>query len=414
MAYYSYLNMGVAYDNENNFFNAIQAYETAISREHCLLKGLNNIAVTLTQIGMQKEALFKLNRSISYHENGKIERDKEIWKDYTNRAKLLRILGKENDMQNDIQKSFQLNPEWANSWFEFARLRVHKGEFNYAEEAFTKAINLEPSKIYVWTTRGKFYELIGQYEKAIADFVKANELSTKKRITLYNLGMSFFLSGNIQKANECYIQCINKGENFPQFDEFSYQYGIVLFVDKVKGFGFILGSTFFNDYDRIYFKISDCFTIPNKGERVKFKCCYQMHKMQYTPSAKHIRVDNTITDHRFKKSKVYHAIISIKQNAFKSSDECKYIEIFYPNRTILPFSLVENKLDIVTIEQLNKVGYSFVELMVNISDSNIVELDYIKPIKLNNTYNCKVVSTRRKYSGMDEWCGTDGCPWDPT
>lgn len=417
--------MGIAYDNEKFFFNAIQSYEISLSKEDHLLKGLNNIAVTLIQVGIQKEALLKLDRSISYYEKGRIEKDKAPELDYYNRAKLLRMLGKENEMQNDIQKAFQLKPNFVNCWLELAELNVQKGEFDKAEEAYSMAINVEQLKVYTWTARAKFYQLFGQYEKAISDFLTANRISTKKTITLYNLGMTYHLSGNLQKANDCYAQCLKKGEIFPPYDEASFQYGIVLFADETRGFGFILGKTIFNDYDKIYFNLSDAFGTPIKGSRVKFKCSYQMHKMQFTASAKCVSTDNTINDIRFKKSKVYHGIISIKQNAFKTSDDCKYIELFYPYRTFLPYSLVENKLDNEIISQLNRIGYSFVEMVVNISETNTVSLDYIKSIKSNNTYSNKIVSkrkTNRNYDsgrmcyvcGMDTWCGTDGCPWDPT
>jgi tetratricopeptide (TPR) repeat protein len=429
MAFYSYLNMGVYYSGENNFFNAIQANEIAITREHRLLSGLNNIAGILKNIGMQKEALIKLNRSISYYESGRREKDYGVWVAYTNRAGLLRILGNESEMQIDIQKSFQIKPNFTNSWIEIGKNYVKNMEFEKAENAFSMAINSDKSKLNVWTLRGKFYELIGQYEKAIADFSRANELSTKKKITLFNLGKAYYLSGNFQKANDCYIQCLKKGENFQQYSDAFFQFGIVLHIDKANGFGFILGQTFFNHYDKIYFKLSDAKTIPVKGARVKFKCCYQVHNMQYAASAKFISIDNTISEAKFRNHRVYHAIISVKQNAFRSFDDCKYIEVFYPQRTILSFSSVEDKLDNETIIQLDKTGYSFVELVMNISENNIVELDYLKPINLNNTYNNKVVSKGRSLRGfssrftsgktcyvcgMNEWCGTGGCPGDPT
>jgi tetratricopeptide (TPR) repeat protein len=421
--------MGIYYYNENNFFNAIQAHEMAISREHNLLRGLHNIAVILLKIGLQRESLFKLNRSIAYFESGRTEKDIEIWKYYMNRATLFRMLGKEKAMQNDIQKSFQFKPNFASSWLQIGIHKIHTGQFEEAEEAYSNAIQSDPSRAYLWMERGKFYQLIGEHEKAITAFIRGNELSTKKTVTLYNLGMAYYLSGNIPKANEHYTQCINKGENFQVYSEAIFEFGIVLSIDKSKGLGFILGRTFFNDYDSIYFKLSDAVTIPVKGDRVKFSCSYQMHKMQYTASAKNITIDNTIIDKRFKNNKIYHAIISIKQNAFKSSNDCKYVEVFYPHSTILPFSLVEGKLDMETIKQLNTNGYAFVELVINFAANNIFELGYIKPIKYNNSHNNKVVSrsrTNRSYSsgnssgrtcyvcGMDEWCGTDGCPSDPT
>lgn len=426
--------MGIAYDNEHNFFNAIKSYETAIIEEQCLMSGLNNIAVTMTKLGMQKEALSILNRSISNYENKKSSSSEKPWIDYCNRAKLFRILGNDMEMLKDIQQSFLLKPKYANPWIELGKFHLKLGELKKSEEAFTEAVNAEPSKYYYWLTRAEFYEITKQFEKAIINYTKAFELSPKKTFIIYQLGYLYYLNSNTIKAEECYNMSIEDGEIYINYNDDKFQYGIIIFIDHINGYGTILGKTFFNDYDNINFKLEDVSFIPYKGDRVKYLINYLTTEKAFSISATNVSVDNSVNCINLK-SGFFHAIISKGQNAFKTSDSCKYIELFYPKRIILPYSFIENKLKDDMNIQIKNLGYLFVSLYMTINPNNLPELRGIRPLKSGSPFNNKVVSKRgsnKNYSGnnrynssrnsmkychvcgMNEWCGTNGCPHDPT
>lgn len=426
--------MGIAYDNEHNYFNAIKSYETAIVEEQCLMSGLNNIAVTMTKIGMQQEALSILNRSISNYENKKSSSSENPWIDYCNRAKLFRILGNEMEMQKDIQQSFLLKPKYANPWIELGKFHLKLGELEKSEEAFTAAVNAEPSKYYFWLTRGEYYEITKQFEKAVIDYTKAYELSPKKTFIIYQLGYMYYLNSNTIKAEECYNKSIEDGEIYINYNEIKFQYGIIISIDHINGYGNILAKTFYNDYDNIYFKFEDASYIPNNGDRVKFVINYSSIEKEFSTFAINVSLDNSLNFTNFKRG-LSHAIISVARNAFKATESCKYIELFYPHRAILPYSLIENQISDDMNIKIKNLGYLFVSLFININPSKLPELRGIRPLKSGFPFNNKFVTKRSsnknyfgnnrfnsnrnsmKYCrvcGMNEWCGTNGCPNDPT
>ena len=47
---------------------------------------------------------------------------------------------------------------------------------DYEREDYDKAIELDPNDVFVYTNRGKAYEGLGQYQRAIADYDKVIEL----------------------------------------------------------------------------------------------------------------------------------------------------------------------------------------------------------------------------------------------
>lgn len=72
----TYLNIGIEYDNENNFYNALKAYELAMEKESAIINGLCDVAVTLKQLGLQKQALETINQCIKQFEiNPRSEKD---------------------------------------------------------------------------------------------------------------------------------------------------------------------------------------------------------------------------------------------------------------------------------------------------------------------------------------------------
>jgi len=139
MSFSSYLKMGLSYASEGDHFNAIISYELAISKQGKLLGGLNNIASSLICLGLEKQALHKLNRLIRYYESGKAA--DQPWIYYTNRAIMFERMKKPSLMIQDVEKALKLKKDWASAFellgrFEILHCNFQKG-IEYLSEAIT-------------------------------------------------------------------------------------------------------------------------------------------------------------------------------------------------------------------------------------------------------------------------------------
>lgn len=73
MIYPNYLSAGIAYDEESNYYNAYESYQLALSNNTVYLE-LNNYAVTLSNLGLQRLAFSVLNKSTRYYDFGRYGR----------------------------------------------------------------------------------------------------------------------------------------------------------------------------------------------------------------------------------------------------------------------------------------------------------------------------------------------------
>jgi hypothetical protein len=211
------------------------------------------------------------------------------------------------------------------------------------------------------------------------------------------------LLGDIENAEINYQQFISKGLWDYPYTILNWNIGIVQFIDKQKGFGFVFGSTWFNSFDSIFFKLSNCVKIPNKGDRVRFAIKYTSHKGKYEATAEQIEPHNSFDILQHKLANTFHCIIHDKPNAFKASSDLKYIHIFYPQETLYPISLIANKLDENSRNSLHNEAYLFAEAQIQLQDNFIPEIVTLKPIENNNGFANKIVvkptyGHRRRYS----------------
>ena len=425
MTYDTYINMGFSYFEEKNYFNAIQSYEIGISKEHYILLGLNNIGAAFTELGLQKEALLKLNRSISYYEAGRSESFIQLFRNYSNRGRLFRILNKPELMFSDFEKAFSLKKNFVLAWIEQAKYFVFNCNFEKGIDCLTKAIEYNDLKINSLQQRAILYQLLGEHDKAINDLINVNQQLPDT--TCYALGKAYYYKGDFLEAKKYYQKAFSYGKWSVEYDQSDFQFGIVQFIDSNLGFGFILGSTWFNEYDSIYFKISDCNKLPGKGERVRFKLNYKEHKHQFLANALDVEPFAIFDNIDFKRNRIYHAIIHNKQNSFKASADLKYVELFYPISTLFSFASIEKIIDEQTHKLLIKNGYAFVELILIIGELDAPIFSNVKSLTYPNSYSNKSVSNKKNYRnnnsgsgreckvcGLDTWCGNEGCPLDPT
>ena len=87
---------------------------------------------------------------------------------------------------------------------EGSKLLLRYSKFDEAEETLSKAIKYDKHNFEAYYYRGCAKVNAQKYREAIADFEKAIELKPDYADAYFNMGRSYFLLRNEDKACECY------------------------------------------------------------------------------------------------------------------------------------------------------------------------------------------------------------------
>ena len=87
---------------------------------------------------------------------------------------------------------------------EGSKLLLRYSEYKKAEETLTQAIKYDKSNYEAYYYRGCARVNAMNYDGAIADFEKAVELKPDYADAYFNMGKTYFLKNNEDKACECY------------------------------------------------------------------------------------------------------------------------------------------------------------------------------------------------------------------
>jgi cytochrome c-type biogenesis protein CcmH/NrfG len=102
--------------------------------------------------------------------------------------------GADVDLQNRIamnQSIVARDPKNAQAWVQLGNDFFDSRQPQKAVEAYGRALELRPNDPNVLTDQGVMYRALGQYDKAIANFEKANKADPKHVQSLFNLGVVY-------------------------------------------------------------------------------------------------------------------------------------------------------------------------------------------------------------------------------
>ncbi len=121
---------------------------------------------------------------------------------------------------NDV---VQRDPRNLQAWVALGNLYFDTHQPQKSIDAYARALELNPNDANVLTDQGVMYRAVGAYDKAVANFQKANQLDPKHLQSLYNLGVVYaFDLKNNAKAEEAWnklIQTAPDSENAKQARE---------------------------------------------------------------------------------------------------------------------------------------------------------------------------------------------------
>jgi tetratricopeptide (TPR) repeat protein len=91
----------------------------------------------------------------------------------------------------------------------------HRGTFEQAISAYSRAINLDPNYVLAYINRGSAYTARGHYDRALADYTRAIELDPNDAVVYFNRGNAYRKRREYEKALSDYTQAIKLDPNDP-------------------------------------------------------------------------------------------------------------------------------------------------------------------------------------------------------
>ncbi len=90
-----------------------------------------------------------------------------------------------------MQQVVAREPKNAQAWIQLGNDYFDTRQAEKSIEAYTRALELQPDNPDVLTDQGIMYRALGQFDKAIANFEKANRASPKHVQSLFNIGVVY-------------------------------------------------------------------------------------------------------------------------------------------------------------------------------------------------------------------------------
>jgi tetratricopeptide (TPR) repeat protein len=243
----AYFNRALLYHHQGELKKALADYNTYLLFNSLDSKAYNNRGIIHVTLGNHEKALSDYDLAIylnphsaeAYYNRANLKRDQEDFKgafaDYTqalqmnpryleayiNRGALLFKEKKMEEAQQDFEKALELNPQFSDIYFQLSLLKQEQKQSDSALEYLNKALELQPkngiyhkSRAYYWLQkknsakaledfnlalesfqdfdlyrgRGLAKEFLHQFESALDDFKKAQELDPHSILIYFNLG----------------------------------------------------------------------------------------------------------------------------------------------------------------------------------------------------------------------------------
>jgi tetratricopeptide (TPR) repeat protein len=152
------------------------------------------------------------------------ERSDELLKENARLRKELTV-SKGNKRQNDvIAYNRTIRELTATDWFEKGYSSGISGDYSYAIDAFSKAIELNPENEHGYLARGYSYSKLGNYNQAIKDYDKSIALNPANANAYNNRGDAYKILKNYNQAIKNYSKAI---EISPQYANSYFIRGLI-------------------------------------------------------------------------------------------------------------------------------------------------------------------------------------------
>jgi len=124
-------------------------------------------------------------------------------------------LGKISEAIIFFQKSIDLDSSFVEGYYNLARAKSLKRQFDQAINAYKKTIKLSPKHHRAWNNLGWIYMIKKDYKKATKHFKKALEMKPDYSVAYLNLGTISLLQKNLDQAEKEFKTFIKQKPNSP-------------------------------------------------------------------------------------------------------------------------------------------------------------------------------------------------------
>ena len=223
---YAWYNLGINYNNNEQYIEAVDAYDFAIAIDDKYSSAYFNKANTLANSEMYEEAIEAYKEFISLNENyaqahfyigecyDKLDNPDESTKHYLKAIEIdkdfsdgwygiaLVLLNQKKYQESLKNILIALNIEKDNSehWFVYGKVQAKMELYNQAVVAFTKAIDLDPEDIDAWIERSEALFKTGKISEAIESLLSLLKTDYAVADVYYYLTAYLLEEGKIEEA----------------------------------------------------------------------------------------------------------------------------------------------------------------------------------------------------------------------
>ena len=197
----SYINMGIAYKEQNLFQDAIKSLETGLEINPKSSEAYLNLGTCYSAINDYKKAALNFNKAL--------EIKSDFAEAYVNLGDLYNRSNKLAEAEVAFKKALDLNPSIPEANFNLGYCYLLKKDYNSAITWMKKAVELRPAYLDALVNLSFCESKVGHYQEVIDYAEQALKLRPDVPDLYYNIAYGFDQQGNKVKAMEYKL----KGDN---------------------------------------------------------------------------------------------------------------------------------------------------------------------------------------------------------
>jgi len=235
----AYNNRGNAYDDKEEYNQAISDYNQALKIEPDYADAYFNRGNTYYKKGEYEQALSDYNQVLNidpnyakvYTNRGNVYKDKKEYnqaisdynqaleinpsdvKAYNNRGLAYYENGEYDKAISDYNQALRINPDYADVYYHRGNIYYQKGEYDKAISDYNQALRINPDYAEVYNNRGIIYYEKREYEQALSDYNQALKTDPNYAKAYNNRGLTYYQKGEYDQAISDYNQAIKINPN---------------------------------------------------------------------------------------------------------------------------------------------------------------------------------------------------------